>query len=165
MRFLTSPAAARDTDGLVGRAAHAGELLPLTAFLCAVAVDDIIADILASTPTVRHFLIGCEEVGTPEIEKRLPAAERRKRKHTKLRSWRRRIDRLLKSAPSRTTEETLGALSQLCVPGFVHAASVEEANRVMDEFAAVASGGRWLVGVHEEILTPEIAVIWLWRDR
>ena len=57
----------------------------------------------------------------------------------------------------------LAALARLPYGGLALASSAEEAERIMTVLAESMAGCS-VVGIHEEILSPTVVVIWLWCD-
>ena len=122
--------------------------------------------VLATTPSIRHLLIGCEEFAEREVARAAKGVQRHRRatfQSAQLRRWRRMIDELRAVAGGSPTAEVLQAAERLPYGGLACADTLEEVERVASAYMQ-AIEPRYLVGISEEVVTPAIAFIWLWRD-
>ncbi len=129
-------------------------------------IAEVVAEIQTFSPEVKYFLIGCEAAAEEAIRKAAsdrPRAERAAFRRTQIRRWRRRVDQITSKAPSIPPEEVLSAVAELPYGGLACVQTGEEAENLADRYSAFIPH-KSLVGMHEQIIAPAVAIIWLWRD-
>ncbi len=130
-------------------------------------MTDFIAEILRYTPTLEYFVVGSEEVTRDNIRhecRAVPRADRQRQIRSKLRRWRRRVDQIIANARRAPTETTLGLLQSLPHDALVLAESADDAKVLMDKFGRQVAKGHG-AGVFEQVISEQIAIIWLWCDK
>lgn len=129
-------------------------------------IGKFVADVKEAAPDIVHILVGCREFAEQEIAKASTSVPRAKRvafQRRQMIRWQRAVDELKLAAMTSTPEETLASAARLQYGGLAYARTAEEAEDLASSLCAVVPK-RYMIGMHEEIIAPAIAIVWLWRD-
>ncbi len=128
-----------------------------------------ITSILECAPNIRCFAIASDELvvrSSKQEARSLPRSKRQQAARRYAKRWKRAIETIMDRARETTYGDLLRQLRELPCDAVTLTFDSEAADNAIDLMAArIQSGPNSGIGICEEIVSEDVAFVWLWNDK
>ncbi|ELP30094.1 hypothetical protein [Rhodopirellula baltica] len=131
--------------------------------------SDTINMVLQHAPQTRCFAIGSDELAQRSSEREsrsLPRSERKRAARNRYNKWKRAVDAIIADGKSTAYHDLIERLRQLPLDAITLTFDAETADAEIDRIATeIQLRPKFGVGIWEQLVSDELAFIWLWNDK
>lgn len=130
--------------------------------------SETIAQILKYAPTVQCFAVGSDDLARQNSVlsvKHRPRTERKRAARNAYRRWQRLVQSIIDDARSAEYDHLISCLQALPLDAIRLTFGATSADSMIDQVSEEIQEKSWtLIGIYEQIVTDELAFVWLWND-